>query len=103
MNHLAGDLISDGGQWDMVVNLLEVHNRDLSLLSVEAHVVLHQIDLWCRSTSSLPRITALVTLRTSYRAPQDQAPRARANPTLPLVLAAQPVSVKRRNPRGATR
>lgn len=23
MNHLAGDLISDGGQWDMVVNLLE--------------------------------------------------------------------------------
>lgn len=22
--HLAGDLISDGGQWDMVVNLLEV-------------------------------------------------------------------------------
>ena len=24
INHLAGDLISDGGQWDMVVNLLEV-------------------------------------------------------------------------------
>jgi aminopeptidase C len=22
--HLAGDLISDGGQWDMVVNILEV-------------------------------------------------------------------------------
>ncbi len=24
ISHLAGDLISDGGQWDMVVNLLEV-------------------------------------------------------------------------------
>jgi bleomycin hydrolase len=24
INHLAGDLVSDGGQWDMVVNLLEV-------------------------------------------------------------------------------
>lgn len=24
ITHLAGDLISDGGQWDMVVNLLEV-------------------------------------------------------------------------------
>lgn len=27
IRHLAGDLISDGGQWDMVVNLLEVTNR----------------------------------------------------------------------------
>lgn len=26
IRHLAGDLISDGGQWDMVVNLLEVRN-----------------------------------------------------------------------------
>jgi bleomycin hydrolase len=26
ISHLAGDLISDGGQWDMVVNLLEVTN-----------------------------------------------------------------------------
>ncbi|KAI0035890.1 peptidase C1B bleomycin hydrolase [Vararia minispora EC-137] len=25
INHLAGDLISDGGQWDMVVNLLETY------------------------------------------------------------------------------
>jgi len=27
INHLAGDLISDGGQWDMAVNLLEVTNH----------------------------------------------------------------------------
>jgi len=27
INPLAGDLISDGGQWDMVVNLLEVTNH----------------------------------------------------------------------------
>jgi aminopeptidase C len=27
ISHLAGDLISDGGQWDMVVNLLEVTNH----------------------------------------------------------------------------
>jgi len=27
INHLASDLISDGGQWDMVVNLLEVTNH----------------------------------------------------------------------------
>ena len=26
ISHLSGDLISDGGQWDMVVNLLEVLN-----------------------------------------------------------------------------
>lgn len=25
INHLSGDLISDGGQWDMVVNLLETY------------------------------------------------------------------------------
>ena len=30
--HLAGDLISDGGQWDMVVNLLEV-NREYCEIS----------------------------------------------------------------------
>ncbi len=27
ISHLASDLISDGGQWDMVVNLLEVTNH----------------------------------------------------------------------------
>jgi aminopeptidase C len=27
ISHLANDLISDGGQWDMVVNLLEVTNH----------------------------------------------------------------------------
>jgi bleomycin hydrolase len=27
INHLSSDLISDGGQWDMVVNLLEVLNH----------------------------------------------------------------------------
>jgi bleomycin hydrolase len=27
ISHLAGDLISDGGQWDMIVNLLEVTNH----------------------------------------------------------------------------
>jgi Peptidase C1-like family len=29
ISHLAGDLISDGGQWDMVVNLLEVLNHPI--------------------------------------------------------------------------
>lgn len=27
INHLAGDMISDGGQWDMAVNILEVTNH----------------------------------------------------------------------------
>jgi bleomycin hydrolase len=27
ISHLASDLISDGGQWDMIVNLLEVMNH----------------------------------------------------------------------------
>jgi bleomycin hydrolase len=32
ISHLAGDLISDGGQWDMVVNLLEVTNDAIYFL-----------------------------------------------------------------------
>jgi Peptidase C1-like family len=31
ITHLAGDLISDGGQWDMVVNLLEVLNHPIRI------------------------------------------------------------------------
>ena len=34
ISHLAGDLISDGGQWDMVVNLLEVTDFAFRLLGL---------------------------------------------------------------------
>jgi bleomycin hydrolase len=54
VDHLAKDLISDGGQWDMVVNLLEVcHSFPfLIYLSYLSSVQ----ELWCRAPSDLPRV-----------------------------------------------
>ena len=46
ISHLAGDLISDGGQWDMVVNLLEVTNPWLT-----GGVVLTDAPFCCRTTA----------------------------------------------------
>ena len=40
IGHLAGDLISDGGQWDMVVNLLEVTNDAICWDRVDRYSVL---------------------------------------------------------------
>jgi aminopeptidase C len=45
ISHLAGDLISDGGQWDMVVNLLEVTNLAICQGCIDVDV-LFVIELW---------------------------------------------------------
>jgi bleomycin hydrolase len=40
INHLAGDMISDGGQWDMAVNILEVTNHAIWEVRIDRFFVL---------------------------------------------------------------
>ncbi len=54
ISHLAGDLISDGGQWDMVVNLLEVDEPLLFARVVFDGEVRFVIELWRGSAACLP-------------------------------------------------
>jgi Peptidase C1-like family len=53
ISHLAGDLISDGGQWDMVVNLLEVTNPTICHGHIDGDV-LFVIELWRGSAAYIP-------------------------------------------------
>lgn len=53
INHLAGDLISDGGQWDMVVNLLEVTNHAICKGCIDGDI-LFVIELWRGSAARIP-------------------------------------------------
>ena len=53
VNHLAGDLISDGGQWDMAVNILEVTNHAIWEVRIDRFFVF-AIELRRGPTSSLP-------------------------------------------------
>jgi aminopeptidase C len=53
ITHLAGDLISDGGQWDMVVNLLEVTNHAICQGCIDGDI-LFVIDLWRGSAARIP-------------------------------------------------
>jgi len=53
ISHLAGDLISDGGQWDMVVNLLEVTSLAICQGCIDGDV-LFVIELRCASAAHIP-------------------------------------------------
>ena len=53
INHLAGDLISDGGQWDMVVNLLEVTTHAICWDCIDRCSCL-VIELWRGPAVCLP-------------------------------------------------
>lgn len=53
ISHLAGDLISDGGQWDMVVNLLEVTNHAICQGCIDGDT-LFVIELWRGSAACIP-------------------------------------------------
>lgn len=53
ISHLAGDLISDGGQWDMVVNLLEVTYFAICQGCIDSDV-LFVTELWRGSTTHIP-------------------------------------------------
>ena len=55
ISHLAGDLISDGGQWDMVVNLLEVKAHPICWdSSCTDRWFCSVIELWRGSAACIP-------------------------------------------------
>jgi len=82
---LSDDLINDGGQWDMVVNVLEVPSPN-TRYPIYLHSPLFT-EIWSRPQGHVSRILLLVLLRCSEQATPDQAPRARDHPSRTLCLS----------------